>query len=235
MRLISVAVIALLASVAACGGDSSNPDAPTGDDTGDDTADDTADFDATPDFDAPPPPPDAGNPNCGADQLCFTYNAIDGVTDLPAGRLGVAWMPNDEGGGGGPQLAYDGEWTTATVALDLAEIAIADAGHVAASTECGKGVNLGVATVVIVTDTNASGTIDADELETGNIYGIFQEIVAYLNAPCPPIDPVAPDGLAMGVHVYSAAAPIVWLDGVPSEMQTCSPGSKACANLTGPL
>jgi hypothetical protein len=180
-------------------------------------------------------PPADGPIGCDPDQMCFAYNAIDGVTDLPPGRLVIAWIPPESGPDDAPaQVGYDGEWTTAVTALDLAAITIPDAAHLTTFLPCGEVAHFGVALGLIGTDLdpNGDGSISVDEINAASVYGIFQEALVYADVTCPP-GPDSPTGTLMGVHVYDERQGV--LDGVPTETQTCSPGTAACDQLDDPL
>lgn len=180
-----------------------------------------------------PPPPD-GPIGCDPDQVCFTYNAIDGVTDLPPGQLVIAWIPPEASGDAPAQVAYDGTWTTAVTALDLAAITIPDAAHQTAFVPCGTPGHFAIALAFIGTnvDADGDGVLTADEFAAASVYGIFQAGIVFADVACAPT-PENPAGLLTGVHVYSDTNQL--LDGVPTELQTCSPGTAACDGLDDPL
>jgi hypothetical protein len=171
---------------------------------------------------------------CRPDQLCFDYNPLDGVTDLPAGRLVVLWIPPETKGDSPAQVGYDGAWTSDVTAIDLASIAEPNVAFQTGFVPCGTPGNFGIALAVIGTnvDANTDGIITIEEFGAAEIYGIFQAGIVYSDVACAPT-PKNPAGILTGVHVYSDAQEL--RDGVPTEMQTCSPGSAACANLDDPL
>jgi len=166
---------------------------------------------------------------CDPDQVCFAYHAVDGVTNLPPGRLVIAWLPPEGGGSDPAQVGYDGVWTTDVTALDLAAITPPDAAHQIPYEPCGSPAHLGDARGLIGTnlDANTDGLLSIEELKGGSIYGIFQAVIIHSDVACPP-NPDVPSGILMGIHVYDDEA---LLDGVPTEFQTCSPGTAACDEL----
>ena len=228
--------IALLGVVAGC----SNPQATTDAGTTSDAAghDGTATADAV-SYDAPATvdaPIDSGVP-CPSGRLCFQLAPIDGVTNLPAGRIAIAWIA--EGNPPQVEVAYDQPWTAAAITtIDVAQIAAPSAGMLSTGVpSCAS--SFAPSMLVLSTDPDASGSISVDEIlngQTGNsTYGIHQQMVAWFSEACAVDPPDFPDGFAKGIHVYTADNPVHLLDGAATELQTCQPGSAACANLNDPF
>lgn len=216
-----------LGCVAACSDPKATPDAGV-----------TPDSDTT--VDAPPADaamPDAA-PTCPEGQLCMQMMPIDGVTNLPAGRLAIAWL--SEEGPNTLEIAYDVPWTAAPVTMvDLTQITPPTAAfQQPVPLEC-EGALFAGALAVLSTDPDGDGAISAEEILNGEadftVYGIHQEVVAWFNMACPAELPDFPEGFLEGIHVYSADTPVQHLDGTVTMLQTCQPGTAICDNLSDPF
>jgi hypothetical protein len=218
---------------AACGGGGSDADAPPS----------GPDAPRTPDgptTDAPPVVPDS-DPNCGAGELCLRIAPVDGVDVLPQGRIAIAWVPPD--GGGGPttyEVAYDQVWFgDPEMSITLVDINLPSAPYLQADPPFCPGSSLAGATVVVSTDPDGDGAITSAEIEAGltdgTVYGIGQAIIAYFTIACPPSPPEFPDGFLAGSHVYTKDIPVMVLDAMFTDLQTCAPQSPECANLNNPF
>jgi hypothetical protein len=188
--------------------------------------------------------PDAGSdllpwdadPRCADDLLCMQIAPIDGVTTLPPGRLVVAWLPFTPG----PyQIVVDRPWDASPITqVALADVPPPDADHLTTG-PCGPSETFSYAQVVVSTDPNGDGVVTSDEIiagyDSGDTYGIFQEVLTYSRPGCSPKPPDFPDGVRGGVHVLTAAKPYQRIDGVVKDLETCVPNTAACNSLTNPL
>jgi len=184
-------------------------------------------------------PDAAGAGACGADQLCVQIHPVDGVGNLPAGRIAVAWIPPQGSGLVAVEVAYDAPWPGADVTgIDLAAITPPSAPYQSAIPGVCDGSLLSTAMVVLSTDPNGNGHISSSEILGGTangIYGIEQELVVWLDVACAPAPPDFPEGLLAGVHVYTAAKPVMNLDGELTTMETCAPQTAGCDSLNSPF
>jgi hypothetical protein len=204
----------LLCTVAACGGnDSGNVDASV-------ARDSSVDADT----------------RCDGGGLCFELAPVDGVTQLPPGRIGIAWLARQSGGE--PEIALGEPWSESSITqIELSKISAPDETH-RWNGPCGSSVLFASAIVVLSTDPDGSGMLSGveiiDGLGTGDSYGILQDIITWTSNDCPPTS-TFPQGIPAGVHVFSATTPAHRHDGVLVEMQTCRPRSGDCDRLHDPF
>jgi hypothetical protein len=232
---------ALLAGVWGCSDPRASPDAGTFM-----PSDATSSHDARPStyVDAPTSPdaaitaPDAAiTVPCPPGQFCFQLAPVDGVTNLPAGRLAIAWFA-DDAGQSKIEVAYDQPWVPASITkIDITQIMAPSAAVQATGIpSCTSSYAASIA--VLSTDPDASGSISAAEILNGQTsnttYGVHQQMIAWFSDACDPLPPDFPEGFAKGIHVYSADTPVHRLDGIATSLQTCEPGTSACANLQYP-
>ena len=218
--------IAPLAIVAACSSSHATPDAAA--------TTDAAHHDAPSTGDAPID----GSVPCPQGQLCFQLTPVDGVTNLPSGRLAIAWV-SEATSTPIVEVAYDQPWVPAPITMiDIAHIATPSASvQTNGIASCASSYAASLA--VLSTDPDGSGSISSDEILNGihdhSVYGIHQEMVAWFSDACAADPPSYPDGFAKGIHVYSSGRPVHRLDGTATAFETCQPGSAACSNLNSPF
>jgi len=159
---------------------------------------------------------------------------IDATPPTP-GRIAVAWV----GQGGVFEVAYDAAWPAQPItAIDLTAIAVpSPAFQITGSSICPGGALAG-ALILASSDPNGDSAISTAEIISGmvdhSVYAFGQANVAWSDVGCP-ISASAPDGLPSGVHVYTPVAPVIKLDGILIEFQTCQPETSACNGLTNPF
>lgn len=183
-----------------------------------------------------------GGVSCPANELCFLLSPVDGVTNLPAGRLAIAWVAEGSDPSSAPQIevAYDQPWVAASITkIEISDIAAPSAGMQTAGAVPNCTSAFAPSIAVLSTDPDASGSISSDEILNGttnhSTYGIHQQIVAWFSDPCAADPPDFPEGFAKGIHVYTNDTPVHLLDGTATALQTCLPGTAACSSLNDPF
>ena len=210
----------LVLLLGACGGGGDSPDAGAG----------------TPDA----PPIDASP--CASTELCLAHEPIDGVTDVPPGRLVVAWFVIGGDAGDSYQIALDQPWAAAPLThIALADLAAPD-GSFYVSMPCGSTpADAAIAVAALIDDPDDSGDISVSELrvagEAGWIYGIAQGIVLESPLGCATPTDELPSGILVGRHAYAGNEHTAFTPtgGAPVPFTTCAPMSPACGDLEGPI
>jgi len=136
-------------------------------------------------------------------------------------------------------IAFDQPWTVQPITqVELQSIELPTEGYQFAG-PCGARTLFARAIACVATDRNGDGRVSSDEiisgLESGDVYGIHQEIVTWNDVGCDAILPNFPVGLRPGVHVNSEEVPVFFLDGKVTELQTCVPNTTECGALNNPF